>query len=61
MATHGQGVIGELIFGSIAQQVVESGQTPVMIIRPEAAVLPDDNRIFSILAAVDPKVSPLKS
>ncbi len=53
MATHGRGGVRELIFGSIAQQVVESGQTPVLIIRPEAAVLPDDNRSFSILAAVD--------
>jgi len=34
MCTHGRGGLRDLLFGSIAQQVVALGQTPVLLIRP---------------------------
>jgi len=36
MATHGRGGLRDLLFGSIAQQVVSLGRTPVLLIRPTA-------------------------
>jgi nucleotide-binding universal stress UspA family protein len=36
LATHGSG-FREAVFGSIAQQVIGTGETPVLIIHPEAA------------------------
>jgi nucleotide-binding universal stress UspA family protein len=53
ICTHGRGGLRQIMFGSIAQQVVESGRTPVLIIRPPAATLPPGGRIQSILAAAD--------
>lgn len=37
MCTHGQGGLRDLLFGSIAQQVVAQGTTPVLLIRPTGA------------------------
>ncbi len=34
MCTHGRGGIGDWLFGNIAQQVVGSGRTPLLLIRP---------------------------
>lgn len=36
MCTHGRGGLREWLFGSIAQQVVAAGTTPVLLIRPTA-------------------------
>ena len=36
MCTHGEGGVRELLFGSIAQQVVAQGLTPVLLIRPDS-------------------------
>jgi nucleotide-binding universal stress UspA family protein len=38
MCTHGQGGLRDLLFGSIAQQVVALGTTPVLLIRPATDV-----------------------
>jgi nucleotide-binding universal stress UspA family protein len=36
MCTHGSGGMRDLLYGSIAQQVVAQGSTPLLIIKPEA-------------------------
>jgi nucleotide-binding universal stress UspA family protein len=36
MCTHGRGGVKDLLFGSIAQQVIALGETPVLFIRPGA-------------------------
>jgi nucleotide-binding universal stress UspA family protein len=36
MCTHGQSGVRELLFGSIAQQVVAQGLTPLLLIRPDS-------------------------
>ena len=38
MTTHGRGGARRLIFGAIAQQVIALGTTPVLLVRPSAAV-----------------------
>ena len=35
MCTHGQSGVRELLYGSIAQQVVAQGQTPLLLVKPE--------------------------
>jgi nucleotide-binding universal stress UspA family protein len=53
MCTHGRGGLRDLLFGSIAQQVVGSGTTPVLLIRPPniGSIPPFDCR--RILAPLD--------
>jgi nucleotide-binding universal stress UspA family protein len=53
ICTHGRGGLRQIMFGSIAQQVVESGRTPVLIIRPQAAALVPSGHIQTLLAAAD--------
>ena len=53
ICTHGRGGLRQIMFGSIAQQVVESGRTPVLAIRPPAAGLPPGEPIQTLLAAAD--------
>jgi len=53
ICTHGRGGLRQIMFGSIAQQVVEAGRTPVLIIRPPAATLRPGERIQTLLAAAD--------
>jgi nucleotide-binding universal stress UspA family protein len=36
MCTHGRGGLGRVLFGSIAQQVIRRGRTPVLLVRPTA-------------------------
>lgn len=36
MCTHGRGGVGRALFGSVAQQVIARGRTPVLVVRPEA-------------------------
>jgi nucleotide-binding universal stress UspA family protein len=36
MCTHGRGGLGRVLFGSIAQQVIAKGSTPVLLVRPTA-------------------------
>ncbi len=37
LTTHGGGGLRDMVFGSIAQQVLQSGAVPVFILRPESA------------------------
>jgi nucleotide-binding universal stress UspA family protein len=37
MCAHGQGGFRDMIFGSIAQQVLAGGQTPLLLLRPKSA------------------------
>jgi len=53
MCSHGRGGFRDLVFGSIAQQVITSGRVPVLLVRPQAA---DGQKPFecrSILAPTD--------
>ena len=53
MCSHGRGGFRDLVFGSIAQQVITSGRVPVLLVRPQAA---DEEKPFecrSILAPTD--------
>jgi nucleotide-binding universal stress UspA family protein len=52
MCTHGRGGVGRLIFGSVAQQVVAHGSTPLLLIKPEAATAPF--KFENMLVPVDP-------
>ncbi len=40
LCTHGQSGLRQLLFGSIAQQVVALGTTPVLLLRPDTAANP---------------------
>jgi len=53
ICTHGRGGLRQIMFGSIAQQVVESGRTPVLIIRPPMATIRPNGHIQTLLAAAD--------
>ena len=53
ICTHGRGGLGQIVFGSIAQRVVEAGRTPVLIMRPQAATPLPGGRIQTLLAAAD--------
>jgi nucleotide-binding universal stress UspA family protein len=53
ICTHGRGGLRQIMFGSIAQQVVEAGRTPVLIIRPQAVTPLPDGRIQTLLVAAD--------
>ena len=48
--THGHGGVRDALFGSIAQQIVAQGKTPLLLIRPEAAGFD----IHGILVPLDP-------
>lgn len=49
-STHGRGGMHDLLFGSIAQQVVAQGTTPLLIIKPEAGHF----QLRRILLPLDP-------
>jgi nucleotide-binding universal stress UspA family protein len=55
MCTHGRGGLRELLFGRIAQQVVASGRTPVLLIRPHGPKPEEPFRCRSLLAPTDGK------
>jgi nucleotide-binding universal stress UspA family protein len=52
MCTHGGGTVGRLIFGSVAQQVVAQGSTPLLIIKPDSGS--DAFKLEKILVPLDP-------
>lgn len=52
MCTHGQGGVRDLLYGSIAQQVVAQGITPLLLIKPEARSSPEF-RLDQILVPLD--------
>jgi nucleotide-binding universal stress UspA family protein len=48
--THGSGGMRDMLFGSIAQQVVAQGRTPLLLIKPQVSGF----RLQTILAPLDP-------
>jgi len=55
MCTHGRGGLRELLFGRIAQQVVASGRTPVLLMRPHGKRPEEPFRCRTLLAPTDGK------
>jgi len=53
MCSHGRGGFRDLLFGSIAQQVITSGWVPVLLVRPQAADSQKSFECRSILAPTD--------
>jgi len=53
MCSHGRGGLRDLLFGSIAQQVITSGRVPVLLVRPQAAGSQKPFGCRSILAPTD--------
>ncbi len=53
MCTHGRGGLKRIIIGSIAQQVVASGHTPVLLIRPDGYGHDSSFSIKTLLIPVD--------
>ncbi len=48
LTTHGQSGLREMVFGSIAQQVLQSGTIPVFMVRPETAPSEFDPHVFLV-------------
>lgn len=55
MCSHGRGGLRDLLFGSIAQQVITSGRVPVLLVRPPAVESQRPFECRSILAPTDGK------
>jgi nucleotide-binding universal stress UspA family protein len=54
MGTHGRGVIGTLVLGSVAEQVLRQASCPVLTVGPEVAPsLVDHDKLSHILFATD--------
>jgi len=53
MCSHGRGGFRDLLFGSIAQQVITSGRVPVLLVRPQATESEEHFECRSILAPTD--------
>jgi nucleotide-binding universal stress UspA family protein len=53
MCTHGRSGVRDLLFGRIAQQVVASGRTPVVLLRPERAASKRPFSCRTLLAPTD--------
>ncbi|MBI3362628.1 MAG: universal stress protein [Chloroflexi bacterium] len=53
MCTHGRGGLRQLLFGSIAQQVIALGTTPILLIRPTEAGAPPAFACRLILVPLD--------
>jgi nucleotide-binding universal stress UspA family protein len=53
MCTHGASGLREFLFGSIAQQVVARGKTPVMLVRPHEKSAPGPFAVQRMLVPLD--------
>ena len=53
MCTHGSGGLRDIFLGSIAQQVVRQGETPLLFINPERIRQPEQDIIKRILLPLD--------
>jgi nucleotide-binding universal stress UspA family protein len=53
LCAHGNGGLRDMIFGSIAQQVIRQGKIPVLFIRPEKVTDPITKPIRKILIPLD--------
>jgi nucleotide-binding universal stress UspA family protein len=53
MCSHGRGGLRDLLFGSIAQQVIAFGKTPVLLVRPEGTTRQSGFDCRTLLAPTD--------
>ena len=53
LCAHGRGGVRDILFGTIAQQVIRQGSVPVLFIRPESARDFDEKPIHQILLPLD--------
>lgn len=53
MCSHGYGGLRDILFGSIAQQVISLGSTPVLIIRPESEGSKAEMKCHRIMVPLD--------
>ncbi len=53
LTTHGRGGLRDLLFGSIAQQVLRRGKIPTLIVKPSATRSPEPYTVRSILVPLD--------
>jgi nucleotide-binding universal stress UspA family protein len=53
MCSHGRGGVRDLLFGSIAQQVITSGRVPVLLVRPDSAAGRGSFECKNLLAPTD--------
>jgi len=53
MSSHGKGGARRLLFGTIAQQIISRGNTPVLVVRPSAGVREEGARWRTVLAPID--------
>lgn len=53
MCRHGRGGLRDLLFGSIAQQVISFGRIPVLLIRAEGTILKNGFECRTLLAPTD--------
>ncbi len=57
MCTHGWGGLRDVLFGTIAQQVISHGSTPVLVVRPTGGERAFEFRLRRILIPLDGKPS----
>jgi nucleotide-binding universal stress UspA family protein len=55
MCTHGEGGVHDLVVGSIAQQVIGQGITPILLLHPQAADATPLTTLHTFLVALDGK------
>jgi nucleotide-binding universal stress UspA family protein len=55
MCTHGEGGVRDLVVGSIAQQVIGQGKTPILLLHPQNADAAPLTVLHSLLVALDGK------
>ena len=53
MCAHGGGGLRDLFFGTIAQQALEHGRRPILLVQPRASVEPGDFALERILVPLD--------
>jgi nucleotide-binding universal stress UspA family protein len=55
MCTHGEGGVRDLVVGSIAQQVIGQGKTPILLLHPQDADATPLTALHTFLVALDGK------
>jgi len=55
MCTHGEGGVRDLVVGSIAQQVIGQGKTPILLLHPQNADAAPLTALHTFLVALDGK------
>jgi nucleotide-binding universal stress UspA family protein len=53
MCTHGSGGLRHMLFGNIAQQVINLGKTPVLLIQPRESQVPPEFKCQRMLVPLD--------